>query len=103
MEDRFWKMVEKREPDGCWEWQGNVLSDGYGSIRMPGAQGQPVKAHRYSWELHHGPIPEGVLVLHRCDNQRCVRPDHLFLGSQSDNMQDMHNKRRHSTSPKRRK
>jgi hypothetical protein len=81
-EPRFWKNVEKGE--GCWLWKG-LLSAGYGQLRVGEKQ---IGAHRYSWELHNGPIPEGLFICHRCDNRRCVRPDHLFLGTCRDNLLD---------------
>jgi len=74
----------------CWEWVGATIS-GYGHF---GLNGRYARTHRYSWELHYGSIPAGIGVLHQCDNPLCVRPDHLFLGTQSDNMRDMHAKRR---------
>jgi hypothetical protein len=80
--DRFWTKV--RKGDECWEWQG-ARSQGYGRF---GLDGVAMGAHRLAWESTHGPVPSGMSVLHRCDNRRCVRPDHLFLGSQLDNMRD---------------
>jgi len=77
--ERFWERVEKSE--GCWEWKGGKSTRGYGVFGK-------VQAHRFSWELHNGPIPEGLCVCHRCDNHSCIRPDHLFLGTQLDNMRD---------------
>ena len=65
------------KPYGCFEWTG-VFSGGYGSLK-----GRP--AHRFSWELYNGPIPDGMQVLHKCDNQKCVCPNHLYLGDDSDN------------------
>jgi hypothetical protein len=87
-EPRFWAMVEKTET--CWNWTG-ALGAGYGQIKVGHRM---IGAHRYSWELHHGDIPKGLWVLHRCDNPRCVRPDHLFLGTNSDNILDAHAKGR---------
>jgi len=87
LERRFWKRVHKT--CGCWLWTGSRLgshSGGYGSINIGGT---PRGAHRVSWELHYGPIPSGMLVMHKCDTPLCVRPTHLCVGSQSENMQDM--------------
>ena len=88
---RFWPKVNKT--DGCWLWTGTTSAFGHGNIRRTGSN-RPVGAHRFSYELHHGAIPDGLWVLHRCDNPRCVRPDHLFLGTPKDNMQDMASKGR---------
>lgn len=87
----FWEKV--RRGDGCWEWIGTRVNDRYGQTTK---KGRHVLAHRASWELANGPIPVGMQVLHRCDNPPCVRPDHLFLGTHEDNMQDMASKHRGS-------
>jgi hypothetical protein len=84
-EDRFWPKVAKS--DGCWEWQGSRERGGYGIIGASRHQ-RARKAHRVSWELHNGPIPAGLDVLHHCDNKPCVRPDHLYLGTNLDNARD---------------
>lgn len=76
---------------GCIIWLGNLDGGGYGTIRM---DGKMVKAHRASWICQNGTIPDGMMVLHRCDMPLCINPDHLFLGTQSDNMQDMARKGR---------
>ena len=82
------------EPNsGCLIWTGSLLSDGYGQIAV---NGKMMRAHRFSWEESNGPIPEGIYVLHTCDNRVCVNPDHLFLGTQQDNMDDMVRKGRQS-------
>ena len=86
--ERFWEKVNKT--DKCWLWTGGKASDGYGSFNYDGGQ----RAHRFSWELHFGKIPSGLLVLHHCDTPGCVRPDHLFLGTQADNAKDMWRKGR---------
>jgi hypothetical protein len=80
----FWKYVNKT--DTCWLWTGKLHNTGYGVHRPVGRI--EVTTHRFSWELHFGPIPEGKCVLHRCDVRNCVRPDHLFLGTRRDNMED---------------
>jgi hypothetical protein len=85
-EVRFWKKVNKT--DTCWLWTGAKVSDkGYGTISY-GVYHRQMLAHRVSWMLHFGDIPEGMLVCHTCDTPGCVRPDHLFLGTGSDNLRD---------------
>jgi hypothetical protein len=88
--DAFWNRVQKS--DGCWLWTGHRFRKlgnrgGYGQVRN--LSGRATVAHRVSWVLTHGEIPSGLMVCHRCDNPPCVRPDHLFLGTNSDNMRDM--------------
>lgn len=85
LEERFWLFVEKSKT-GCWYWLGSVNTKGYGHIKE---QGKVLTAHRLSWKIHFGPIPEGMLVCHSCDVRRCVAPNHLFLGSDQDNIDDM--------------
>lgn len=87
---RFWTRVIKSE--GCWEWDTKPPSARYGQF---GAGGQTWKPHRYSYTVNVGPIPDGLWVLHHCDNGFCVRPDHLFLGTYLDNIADMMAKGRH--------
>lgn len=82
-----------KEPSGCWVWT-RAKSAGYGVFR---ANWKLIHAHRHSWELSNGPIPKKMCVLHRCDNPSCVNPAHLFLGTMSDNTQDMIKKGRHKT------
>ncbi len=82
---RFWRHVKKVEGDGCWEWQGCLYDGGYGLFRL---DGRNQRATRVAWLILHGPIPEGIKVLHTCDNPPCVRPDHLFLGTDADNARD---------------
>lgn len=85
--DRFWSKVDKS--DGCWLWRGALFSNGYGQVSRTGGG---IGAHRVSWFLAYGPIPDGLFVCHRCDNPPCVNPDHLFLGTAKDNRLDMMSK-----------
>lgn len=86
---RFWSKVEKT--DGCWIWRACLNNMGYGQVR---ARGIAHLAHRVSWELANGSIPDGLLVLHRCDNPPCVNPKHLSLGTARDNSDDRETKGR---------
>jgi len=83
---RFWQRVDKK--GNCWGWTAASAYNGYGAFqgRIDGVQFY--RAHRYSWHLHNGPIPKGLLVRHTCDNAACVRPDHLLLGTYYDNNHD---------------
>ncbi len=83
---RFWRKVDQPHVDSCWPWTGLKNEDGYGIACGP--TGRNVYAHRWSWELLRGPIPDGMCVLHRCDNPPCCNPTHLFLGDRTDNAID---------------
>ena len=96
--DRFWSKVDKCGE--CWTWTGCRTALGYGSILAEGER-KWIYAHRVSWEIHNGRLPEptgdrtrDICVLHRCDNPSCVRPEHLFLGTMKDNSRDMARKGR---------
>lgn len=93
--ERFWSKVIKTE--GCWGWLRSKNKAGYGKLGR-GSRGDGwIFAHKVSWILHYGPIPAGKCVLHKCDNPECTRPDHLFLGTQLDNIKDMNRKGRHKS------
>jgi len=97
--ERFEKYVVRT--DGCWLWRGFRNRAGYGKlwsgITVNGKQNDKRYAHRVSYELHRGPIPPGMCVLHHCDTPSCVRPDHLFLGTHADNVHDKMRKGRGNT------
>lgn len=88
---RFWQKVSKDSPSGCWEWTGRTTEHGYGLLDV---DGKSVLAHRFAWQLKNGPIPDDMHVCHHCDNPRCVRTSHLFIGTHADNMADRDRKER---------
>lgn len=94
--NRFWSRVIKNTPDKCWEWTGTKTKAGYGCIWIgPRKTGNNRRAHRVSWEIaHNQKIPNDLYILHHCDNPLCVNPNHLFLGTQKDNSDDMRSKGR---------
>jgi len=88
---RFWSHVTKGNNNDCWEWFGAHDHFGYGHLKI---LGKLVSSHRLSWVLHKGKIPLNMCVLHRCDNPKCINPDHLFLGTKKDNNLDKETKGR---------
>lgn len=97
LNDRFWEKVDKESSQifyngtRCWEWTASKNITGYGKINIGG---KLFGSHRFAYELTYGEIPDGLNVLHRCDNPPCCNPDHLFLGTHSDNSKDMSEKGR---------
>lgn len=87
---QFWKHVEKTDL-GCWVWKGKTDRDGYGILPRIGR----LKAHQFSFLLHTGPLIEGLLICHTCDTPGCVRPDHLYIGTPKENVEDMVRRGRH--------
>ena len=89
---RFWaKVCRTDDLFSCWEWTASTFKNGYGHFVI---NDRHWYAHRVAWEFENGPIPDGLFVLHHCDNKRCVRPAHLFLGTLADNNADMRAKGR---------
>lgn len=91
--DLFSRVIERVifTPDDCWEWQGG-LSHGYGRV---GLNNKTISTHKAMFEMFKGPVPSGMFLCHHCDNPKCCNPDHLFLGTQADNMKDCAKKKRH--------
>jgi hypothetical protein len=92
--ERFWEKVIPEPNSGCWLWMGALIGNGYGLLGGGPRGSKALFAHRFSWELHNGLVPDGLWVLHRCDVRHCVNPAHLFLGDRTENIRDMYAKGR---------
>jgi hypothetical protein len=97
--ERFYNKVNKDVSGGCWEWQGSMHNNGYGLAVINNTS---YRAHRLSYCIKNGNIPEGMYLMHQCDNKRCVNPEHLKPGTHKENMADMKAKGRAHRGPKKR-
>ncbi len=95
-QEKFWEKAKKGKPDECWEWQGSISIYGYGNCSFYVSEGVRVReqAHRVAYFLQFGMYAGDLCVCHKCDNKLCVNPNHFFLGTHLDNMQDRHTKQR---------
>lgn len=94
LENRFWRQVDKKGEEDCWEWTAKSKISGYGVIGKGGRKSSKILAHRLSYIIHNGGIDDldgyhGTVIMHKCDNRLCVNPKHLLAGSQADNVKDM--------------
>jgi HNH endonuclease len=97
LEPRIEKKIERIPESGCWIWMACLFATGYGAMNF---RGKAVKAHRHIYEVTVGPIPPGMDLCHHCDVRECVNPDHMFVGTRQDNMDDAKAKGRKLGSPK---
>jgi DNA-binding transcriptional regulator YiaG len=95
MEQRFLSKIEKT--DTCWNWTAGLFTNGYGQFNI---NNYPILSHRFAYELWVNPIPDGLVVRHKCDNRKCVNPNHLETGTQQDNMDDKVKRNRQSKGEK---
>lgn len=87
--EQFDFYVRKNPITGCWIWTGAIFKqNGYGQMTNNMLASVPITAHRAAWMLYRGPIPKGLMVLHKCDVRKCVNPEHLYVGNNADNMRD---------------
>lgn len=100
LDERFWSKVNKNTTSGCWEWTANRNNKGYGMFSVSSYAGKQL-AHRLSFKDANGPLERGALVLHNCDNPKCVNPAHLRIGTHKDNVADMDQRNRRVTNPPR--
>lgn len=94
LEERLWRRVQRGGPDECWPWTGYRTAKGYGQIGVGPGDRTLIVTHRVAWSLSNGPIPEGLVIRHTCDNPPCCNPAHLIPGTKADNNRDMYERDR---------